>query len=64
MLSKVIAFKYVDVKAANTALSASARLIVHKGVHNFRYSQFSVNDDRPLFMATYSRPLIHRDGLD
>ena len=63
MLSKVIAFKYVDVKAANTALSASARLIVHKGVHNFRYSQFSVNDGH-LFTATYSRPLIHRDGLD
>ena len=35
-------FKYVDLKAANIALSASARLIVHKGIHNFRHSQFSV----------------------
>ena len=33
-------FKYVDLKAANIALSASARLKVHKGIHNCRHSQF------------------------
>ena len=66
MVSQMNSSKYVNSHAVNNALRASARLIVHKGIHHFEHPQSFGNDGLWSLGGTLGREkaVIHGVGSD